>query len=387
MRIKPTASGRLWLVLAAGLSQLLPVNVSSAATDNSLLVYFGTYTGPSSQGIYVSRFNPRDGSLTAPELAVATRNPSFLALHPNHRFLFAVGETDKFRGKPSGEVSAFAIEKTGKLTLINQQSSGGSGPCHLALDRNGQCLLVANYGSGSVAALPVNKNGSLGVAEAVTQHRGSSLHPQRQAGPHAHFITPDPANRLAFACDLGLDQVLIYQLDPRKALLTCAEPAFGRLPPGSGPRHLVFSRKGDFVYVINELNSTVTAFSRATKTGQLEEIQTVSSLPADFGGGNSCAEIQMHPSGKFLYASNRGHDSIALFAIDKRSGKLAPLGHQATQGKTPRHFALDDSGRWLLAENQDSDNVLVLRVDGQTGLLAPVGAPVEVPSPVCAVFR
>jgi 6-phosphogluconolactonase len=269
---------------------------------------------------------------------------------------------------------------------LNHQSSGGTGPCHLAVDQTGKCLLTANYGSGSIAALPIGADGSLGEPGSVIQHHGSSVNPQRQAGPHAHFITPDPANRFALACDLGLDQVLVYRLDPAKAGLVANDPPFAAVKPGSGPRHLVFHPAGRFVFLINEMSSTVTTFAYDPERGALKEVQTISTLPEGFAAKSSCAEVQVHPSGDFVYGSNRGHDSIAVFSMDRASGKLTSLGHQSTHGKTPRHFAIDPTGRWLLAENQESDNLVVFRVDPKTGRLSGAGQSVAVGSPVCVVF-
>jgi 6-phosphogluconolactonase len=354
---------------------------------DTLLVYIGTYTGAKSKGIYLSRFDPATGRLTSPELAAETPSPSFLAIHPGKRFLYAVGEATNLGGKPVGAVSTFNLDaKTGQLTLLNQESSGGAGPCHLAVDPTGKCLLVANYGSGSIAALPIRADGSLAVPSAVIQHQGSSVNPQRQAGPHAHFIIPDPGNRFALTCDLGLDQVLVYRLDPGKGSLVANVPPFAAVKPGSGPRHLVFHPSGRFVFLINEMGSTVTAFAYDAKRGALKELQTISTLPEGFAGNSTCAEVQVHPFGKFVYGSNRGHDSIAVFGFDAARGKLTCLEHQPTQGKTPRHFALDPAGHWLLAENQDSDNIVVFRVDAKTGRLSPAGQTVSVGAPVCAVF-
>ena len=350
-------------------------------------VYIGTYTGEKSKGIYVSRFDPATGRLTPPELAVATPSPSFLALHPGGSFLYAAGENTRLGGKPVGAVSAFRRDaKTGQLTYLNRQSSGGAGPCHLAVDPTGKCLLVANYGDGSIAALAIRADGTLAEPGTIIQHQGSSLNPGRQAGPHAHFIIPDPANRFALTCDLGLDQVLVYQLDAAKATLTANDPPFAAVKPGSGPRHLAFHPSGRFVFLINEMGSTLTVFAYDANRGVLKELQTISTLPKGFSGNSTCAEVQVHPSGKFVYGSNRGHDSIAVFGFDAASGKLTCLEHQPTQGKTPRHFALDPAGKWLLAENQDSDNIVVLRVDSKTGRLRPAGQTVSVGSPVCAVF-
>jgi 6-phosphogluconolactonase len=363
----------------------LPWLAPAAAREQ--FVYFGTYSGPKSKGIYISRFDPATGRLTAPELAAETRNPSFLAIHPGARFLYAVGEIDDAQGKGNGTVSAFAIEvQTGKLTLLNQQSSGGSGPCHLAVDSRGKCVLTANYGSGRVAALPLRADGSLGAATATIQHTGFSVNPQRQAGPHAHFICPSPDDRFALACDLGLDRVIAYHLDPNVPRLTPANPGFVTVSPGAGPRHLTFSPGGKFVYVINEMISSITAFSYEAKTAAMTEVQTISTLPMESSTTSSCAEIAMHPTGRFLYGSNRGHDSIAVFAVDKKSGKLACLEHQSTQGRTPRHFTIDPTGRWLLAENQGSDTVVVFRIDPVTGKLQPTGQTLPIGSPVCAVF-
>jgi 6-phosphogluconolactonase len=356
-------------------------------SGGTMLVYFGTYTGAKSKGIYVSRFDPATGGLTTPELAVETPSPSFLAVHPNKRFLYATGENTNLGGKPVGAVSAFGMDaKSGQLTLLNLKSSGGAGPCHVAVDPTGRCLLVANYGSGSIAALPIRADGSLAEPSAVIQHQGSSINPQRQAGPHGHFITPDPGNRFALTCDLGLDQVLVYRLEPGKGSLVANAPPFAAVKPGSGPRHLAFHPSGRFVFLINEMGSTLTVFAYDAKRGTLKELQTISTLPENFAGSSTCAEVQVHPSGKFVYGSNRGHDSIAVFGFDAKSGKLTCLEYQSTQGKTPRHFALDPAGHWLLAENQDSDSIVVFRVDAKTGRLSPAGQTITVGAPVCAVF-
>jgi 6-phosphogluconolactonase len=377
----------IWPVVAWGLVYHPAMFAETVHSGGAKLVYFGTYTGGKSKGIYVSRFDPATGRLTSPELAVETPSPSFLAIHPGKRFLYAAGESTNLGGKPVGAVSAFSLDaKTGQLSLLNLKSSGGAGPCHLAVDPTGKCLLVANYGSGSIAALPIQADGSLAEPSAVIQHQGSSINPQRQAGPHGHFITPDPDNRFALACDLGLDQVLVYRFDPAKSSLVANAPPFAAVKPGSGPRHLAFHPSGRFVFLINEMGSTLTAFTYDAKRGALKELQTISTLPEAFAGNSTCAEVQVHPSGKFVYGSNRGHDSIAVFGFDAASGKLTCLEHQSTEGKTPRHFALDPAGHWLLAENQDSDNIVVFRVDSKTGRLSPTGQTVTVGAPVCAVF-
>ncbi|MGA2029711.1 MAG: lactonase family protein [Verrucomicrobiota bacterium] len=355
------------------------------AVNNSIgesLVYFGTYTGAKSQGIYVSRFDPATGRLSAPELAAETQNPSFLAVHLKGRYLYAVNEVDN-----TGIVSAFALDaNTGKLTPLNRQASGGSGPCHLAVDATGKCLLVANYNSGSIAALPIHSDGSLGEATTTIQHAGSSVNLARQAGPHAHFISLSPDNRFALNCDLGLDKVFAYRLDADAAKLSPSEPPFASVAPGSGPRHLTFSPDGKFVYVINEMASTISTFTYNATNAALAEMQTLSTLPKDFSGNNTAAEIIMHPSGKFLYGSNRGDDSIAVFAVDQKSGLLTFIECQSTQGRTPRHFVIDSTGHWLLAENQASDSVVVFAIDPDTGKLKPNGQTIAVGAPICAVF-
>lgn len=352
-------------------------------------VYFGTYTGAKSKGIYRSHFDSITGKLSEPELAAETRNPSFLAVHPSGKVLYAVGEVNDAQGKSGGAVNAFSLDaKTGKLMPINQQISGGTGPCHVSVDATGKCVLVANYGSGSVAAFPISADASLGEATTTIQHMGSSVNPQRQAGPHAHVIVPSPDNRFALTADLGLDKVLAYQLDAAAAKLATNNPPFATVASGAGPRHLAFSTDGRFVYVINEMKLTVTAFAYDVKTAAMTEIQTISTLPAGYSSTDkdSCAEIAVHPGGTFLYGSNRGHNSIAVFAVDVKSGKLTLVQNESTQGKTPRHFAIDPSGKWLLAENQSSDSVVVFGIDAATGKLKPTGQTLSVGSPVCAVF-
>lgn len=353
------------------------------------LVYFGTYTGANSKGIYVSRFDSTTGTLTAPELAAETKNPSFLAVHPTQNFLYAVGEVNDAHGQRAGAVNAYSLDaNTGKLTALNQQTSGGTGPCHVSVDATGKCALVANYGSGSIAALPIKADGRLGAATTTIQHTGSSVNPQRQTGPHAHFITSAPDNRFALACDLGLDKVLMYQLEPATARLTTNNPPWAGVPPGAGPRHLAFSPDGKFVYVINEMALTIKVFSYDAARGALFEEQNIATVPADYliTEKDSCAEVAVHPTGNFVYGSNRGHNSIAVFAVAANTGKLTLLQNEPTQGKAPRHFALDPSGRWLLAENQNSDSVVVFAIDAATGKLKPTGQTITIGSPVCAVF-
>jgi 6-phosphogluconolactonase len=363
---------------------------SAAVKGMKYFVYIGTYTDTpaKSKGIYVFEMDPATGSLTPLGVAAETINPTFLDLSPDHRFLYAANEIGNFENKPAGAVSAFTIDhSTGKLTLLNQASTRGDGPCHLALDKKGRHALVANYGGGSVAVLPIDKDGKLGEAAAFVQHQGRSIHPQRQGEPHAHCVALDKNNHFAFVCDLGLDKVMIYRFNPNKGTLTPNEAApFASVQPGAGPRHIVFSKDDRYAYVINELKPLVTVFAYDAKRGALKELQTVRDLPDDFKGESTGAEIELHPSGRFLYTSNRGHDSIAVFAVDPKNGTLTLVQHQSTQGKTPRHFGIDPTGRFLLAANQDSNNVVVFQIDETSGRLKPAGCNIKMPAPVCVKF-
>jgi 6-phosphogluconolactonase len=358
------------------------------APPEAFRVYVGTYTSGGdrnrSQGIYLMELDVPSGNLSTPRLAAPSADPSFLAIHPSRKYLYAVNEQGEFRGRRGGGVSGFAIDPgRGTLTALNQQSSRGEGPCHLVVDRLGKNVLVANYGSGSVACLPIAADGKLRPASSFIQHRGSGAHPQRQSSPHAHSINLDAGNHFAVAADLGLDKVLIYAFDAAAGKLTPNEPAFASVAPASGPRHFAFHPGGRFGYVINEMANTVTAFSYEAAQGTLTEIQTISTLPEDFKGTSYTAEVQVHPSGKFLYGSNRGHNSIAIFAIDPSTGKLSTIGFEPTQGQNPRNFALDPTGAYLLAENQDTDTIVVFRIDPQIGALRPTGQTVKVSKPVC----
>jgi 6-phosphogluconolactonase len=351
---------------------LLLLGVGAASAQ----VYFGTY----GTGIYVSQFDSTTGKLGAPELAAELRNPSFLAIAPGGRRLYAVSEVG---GK--GAVAAFAIEANGKLTKLDEHDSGGAGPCYVSVDKTGRAVLVANYGSGTVAAIPLNEKGGFAGGGEVVKHSGKGVHPKRQERPHAHSITPSPDNRFAIAADLGIDKLLVYRFDPKAATLAPNNPPSFETKPGAGPRHFAFHPGGRFAYVINELSSTVTALRWDAKRGSFAELETVTTLPDGFNGENSTAEVAVHPSGKFLYGSNRGHDSIAVFAIEK--GKLKALEHVPTQGSTPRNFVIDPSGAWLLAANQRSNSVVVFRIDRKTGRLTPAGERIEITSPVCIRFR
>ncbi len=340
---------------------LIALSVNVRAQDNALkskyLVYVGTYTQQegTGKGIYVYRFDAASGQLAPLGVAVETTNPSFLAVHPNHRFLYAVNDVADYKGKKSGIVSAFVINrKNGKLTLLNEVPSAGAGPCYITLDKTGKFVLVANYTGGSVAAFPVLQDGRLGEASAFVQHAGHGANPQRQEGPHPHYIDLSSNNHFAVTADLGLDEILVYKFDPTKGTLTPNDPKFASVEAGAGPRHFVFHPDGKFGYVINEMQSSITAFSYDSDHGVLHKLQTISTLPKDFAGSNDDAEIEVHPSGKFLYASNRGHDSIAVFAIDQSTGTLTLVEHVPTQGKTPRNFELDRSVRMTFAESTPS---------------------------------
>jgi len=381
------ATRKRYSVLLAAMAVVLAFCTIAQCADKTVRVYFGTYTRKTSKGIYLSKFNLATGALSKPALAARTDNPTFLAIDPSQKFLYAAGGATKIDGKRTGLLTAFSIDKSsGKLTQLNRQPSGGKGPCHVVLDALGKCALVANYSSGSVASLPIAKDGKLRSAASVIQHSGSSVNKRRQTRPHAHSINLDSANRFAIAADLGNDKLLVYKFDAKSGTLKPNDPPATKLAPGSGPRHFAFHPKGKLAYVINELLSTVTAMSYDQAKGTLKKVQTISTLPADFKDFNTTAEVQIHPSGKFLYGSNRGHDSIAAFAIDEESGKLTPIGYVSSGGKWPRNFCIDPTGQFILAANQNSDNIVVFRIDPKTGKLKPTGAQIAVSSPVCVKF-
>jgi 6-phosphogluconolactonase len=364
-------------------------SVPAFQTPKSTLVYIGTYTNAKSKGIYVSRLDLDKGTLSAPVLAVESSNPSFLAVHPTRDWLYAVNEIGKYEGKASGSVSAFAINReSGALTLINTQPSVGSGPAHLTVDHGGKNVLVANYGGGSVAVLPIGTDGGLRPSSAFVQHTGSSVNPERQKEPHAHSVNVDASDRFAYVADLGLDKILIYQFDPAKGTLVANASPFAATTPGAGPRHLAIHPNQRFAYVINELQNSVTAFSRDAKSGGLTTIHTVSTLPADVKPlpSYSTAEVLVHPSGRFLYGSNRGHDSISRFTIDQSSGRLTFVETVPTGGSTPRGFGIDPTGSYLIAGNQRSDSVVVFRVDRESGKLTATGSRLDVGAPVSVKF-
>jgi 6-phosphogluconolactonase len=349
-----------------------------------LLVYVGTYTAKGSEGIYVYRLDPSSGALTLASVAAGVENPSFLAVDPRGRCLYAVNEVGTFAGQAGGAVSAFSIApRTGALTLLNQQPSHGAAPCYLSVDRTGQFVLVANYMGGNASVLPIEEGGRLGEATDVVQHRGSGVHPRRQEGPHAHSITLDPANRYAFVADLGLDKIMVYRFDLDHGKLRPHDRPWVQVQAGAGPRHFAFHPSGRYAYLINELDSTLTAFAYDATRGMLQELQTLSALPAGYEGTSYCADVHVSPSGQFLYGSNRGHDSIVVLRIDRGTGQLTYAGHEPTGGKNPRNFAIDPSGTFLFAANQDSDTIVAFRIDQRTGQLTPTGQVTRVSMPVC----
>lgn len=350
---------------------------TSVMADDWLFV--GTYTGKNSKGIYRLSLDPKTGKLGEPVLAAETVSPSFLAVHPSKKFLYAVNEISMFNGQKAGAVSAFALDATsGELKFLNQQSSVGTGPCHLSIDPAGKFVLVANYGGGSVLALPIEADGKLAPASSFVQHEGSSIK-SNQKGPHAHSINMDPQGRFVLAADLGLDKVMLYRLKEGK--LIANNPPAGVLKPGSGPRHLDLDAAGKFVYVVNENASTVTVFELAAD-GAMTEIQTITTLPENAGDvRNSTAEIRVHRDLGFVYASNRGHDSIAIFKADPKTGKLTAVGHQNHLVKTPRNFT--PHGNLLLVASQASNKVVVFQIDAKTGELRPTDFVAEVGAPVC----
>lgn len=351
------------------------------------IVFIGTYTHTDSRGIYTCRFDADSGALEQVSVATGAGNPSFLALHPNKRLLYAASEVHEFDGKQQGAVYAYSVNPdSGELTYINSRGAGGPGPCHVKVDATGRFVLAANYHGGSVCVLPIQNDGGLAPASDFIQHEGSSVNPRRQDKAHAHSINPDPQNRFAYVPDLGQDRVVIYRLDTDNGRLVPNDPTYVEVNPGFGPRHLDFHRNGRWAYLINELGSTITAFEYDPKSGNLSEFQTIGTLPTGFSGSNTTADIHVHPSGRFVYGSNRGHDSIAIFAVDQTNGRLTPMGHRSTRGRTPRNFSIDPSGRFLIAANQDTDNITSFHIDQDSRQLTPTGQEVSIPMPVCVRF-
>jgi 6-phosphogluconolactonase len=371
-------------ITAATLTATSASEVDAQGSNQVFRVYFGTYTGAKSKGIYQGSFDVRTGQLTVTGLAAETESPSFLAWHPTHKYLYAVNESASLGPKKFGGVTAFAVETNGLLKTLNQKPTDGRSPCHLVVDASGQHVLVANYSSGDGVVIRIKPDGSLGTTSADFRHKGNGPNKQRQEGPHAHCITLDADNKYAMVTDLGIDKIMIYPYNDQTGKL--GGLTYADVRPGSGPRHLAFSPDEKWAYVISEMASTMTVFRYEAIEKPLVEVQTLSTLPEAGIKNNSTAEVVVHPSGRFVYGSNRGHDSIAVFTVNADTGKLTLVQNQAAGGKTPRHFSLDPSGKWMLVAHQDSDTVAVFKVDAQTGLLSPAGAPVAVGSPVCVLF-
>ena len=358
---------------------------------SSYLAYVGTYTASSSKGIYSFRFDPATGQLKAIGVAAELPNPSFLATDPQHRFLYAVTEMGPEPGaddyKKNGFVSSYSINrKTGALTFLNKVDAGGGGSCHLVVDKTGKMLFVANYGSGNVASFAIKADGSIGERTGFYQHSGSSVDPARQKGPHAHAVVLSPDNRFLFVPDLGTDQIKIYRVDAQKGTFAPNDPASAPVKAGYGPRHFAFGHGAKYAYALCEMGSSVAVFSYNPATGSLTPVQTISNLPEGFKGEDNSAEIEVDRSGRFLYASNRGNDSITVYAIDPAKGTLTKVEVVPTQGKTPRNFALDPTGKYLIAANQDSSTMVVFSVDPKDGRLKPAGQPIDTPSPIAILF-
>ena len=372
-------------VFSSGWAAPVHAEDSVAETPEKYLVYVGTYTRGDSKGIYILELDMKTGKLTPRGVVEGVVNPSFLAIHPTEKYLYAVGEISDFNGEKSGGVTAFAVEKDGNLTKLNSQSSMGAGPCHLVVDDAGKNVLVANYGGGSIACLPIGPDGKLKEASAFVQHGGIDPETKKPLRTHAHSINLDAANKHAIVADLGLNKVLVYKFDADKGSLELSEVPTAGLPPKSGPRHFAFHPNGKFGYVINETALTMSALAYNPEQGQFITLQTISTIPDEARDqkGLSTAEVRVHPSGKFVYGSNRGHNTIVVFRIDQEKGTLTLVENVSTQGETPRNFFIDPTGKYLLAENQNSNTIVVFSIDPETGKLSPTGNVAEVPIPVC----
>lgn len=356
-------------------------------TDESI-VYVGTFKRDPSKGIHAWKFDAMTGKLESLGLVADVMRPVFVVLHPSHKFLYAVSRPTATDRQDIGVALAYSIDlKTAQLTLLNSIPTGGIDPAYGSVDETGRNLLVANFGSnrgdGCVSVFPIKHDGSLAAASDVLHYSGSSIHPQRQTGPHSHAVNVSPDNRFVVVADLGLDKIFSYRFDVEKGKLTPNDPLFATVSPGSGPRHFVFHPNGRFLYVVNELKSTLTTFKWVES--RLAEVQTVSTLPTDYTDNNSAATLQVHPNGKFLYASNRGADNLAIFAIDAKTGTLIPIDFVSSQGKTPGSFSIDPSGAWLIVANQSSDSLVLFRLDDKTGKLT-VKETAQVGTPSCVRF-
>lgn len=362
--------------LAAGIIFALP---SVRAAD--MFVYFGTHRAGTNIGFSLAHFDTDTGVLTKPQFLIESPAPAFFTIHSDGRHLYTCNS-----GSP-GRVSAYEIEPhTGALKFLNRLPAGGPDTSYVSLDQTGHFLLAANYSGGNIAVFAIKPDGSLGERTAFVQHTGSSVNPVRQTHPYAHSIIVDPSNRFALVADLGVDKVFVYHFNEQDGSLQTNNPPFVNITPGSGPRHVKFHPNGKWVYLISEIASTVTAFNWDSTNGSLTQFQSVSALPANFKGVNTSAEIVVHPNGKFLYASNRGDNTVAVFAIDQTTGRLTLVEHVPSGGKMPRNFAFDPTGKWIICSNHDSNLAVVFRVDENTGKLTQTGDPVSVPYPFCERF-
>jgi 6-phosphogluconolactonase len=365
---------------------------SPVQTAQDYFVYVGTYPGGDSKGIYLYRFDEKSSHLTSLGLAAEMANPSFVVTDPSHRYLYAVTDTEMAipgsnADQAASTISSFTIDPaTGSLKFLNRVSSGGNDPIHLIVDKTGKILFVANYESGSMASFAIRPDGSIGAMTGFDQHHGSSVDPRRQQGPHAHEVVVSPDNRFLFVPDLGLDRIIIYRIDEAKRSFAPNNPAYVAVRGGLGPRHFAFAPGGKFAYAVCEMGSSVVAFSYDRESGALTPIQTISTLPAGFSGEDDSAEIQIDKSGRFLYASNRGPNTITEFQIDKSTGKLTAVQNISTEGKTPRNFVIDPTGRYLLVANQDSNNIVLFEIDSATGRLTPTQQIEGIAAPVCLLF-
>lgn len=380
-------SRRAFVAHTAGAAVLSAMPALSREDDEmDYLMFVGMYTSNEAKGVHVFGV---DKDLTSFKLLSVgeAKNPSYVAVHPNKRFLYAVNEVGEYMGEKGGGLSSFSLDpNTGELEPLNHQFTQGGAPCYVSVDGFGRWALVANYSGGNVTSFAIGENGVLSEPTSVIQHEGSSVNQQRQKEPHAHCIYISPNNQFAYVCDLGIDKVMIYKIDQKTGALTPNDPPFAKLHPGAGPRHITFTPNGKTAFVINELDSTITAFRYNQLTGELTKHSTVSTLPPDFDGSNSCADIHITNNGRYVYGSNRGHNSIVVFSFDEASSKFTLLQHQFTRGKTPRNFVIDPTGRFLLAANQDSNSVVVFSIDKITGKLNPTGATLDVHKPVCLKF-